>query len=133
MGDDELKIFTVTEARNLLPKLRRLLARVISERERVLDLRIEIEAVREKSSLDSGSPYGPAYLSHLTAFTEAIEEVRSLGVQIKDFRTGLVDFPHEMGGRVVYLCWKFDEDEINWWHEVDAGFAGRQLLDEESE
>ncbi len=129
----EVKTFTLAEARSLLPKLRRLLPRVTSEREAILDLRIEMDAVREKAELNSGSPFGPAYLSHLTAFTEAVEEVQSLGVQIKDFRTGLVDFPFERDGRIVFLCWKLDEDEINFWHEMEAGFAGRQLLSDEPE
>ncbi len=130
MYDDEseVKTFTLSEARRLLPQLRRLLARVTSKREAILDLRMEMERVREKAALDSGSTSGAAYIAHLTAFTEAVGRVQSLGVEIKDFRSGLVDFPHERDGRIVLLCWKMDEDEINWWHEIDAGFAGRQML-----
>jgi hypothetical protein len=125
---EEIKTFTLSEARRLLPRLKRLLARVTVEREAILDLRMEMERVREKAALDSGSSCGPAYIAHMTAFTEAVQRIQSLGVQIKDFRSGLVDFPHERDGRIVLLCWKMDEDEINWWHEIDAGFAGRQML-----
>ncbi|MEW6211048.1 MAG: DUF2203 domain-containing protein [Acidobacteriota bacterium] len=125
---EEIKTFTLSEARRLLPQLRRLLARVTVEREAILDLRMEMERVREKASLDSGSPYGTTYIAHMTAFTEAVQRIQSLGVEIKDFRSGLIDFPHERDGRIVFLCWKMDEEEINWWHEIDAGFAGRQML-----
>ncbi len=55
-------------------------------------------------------------------------ELRQLGCVCKDPREGLVDFPAELDGRVVFLCWKLGEDEIGHWHEVDAGFAGRQTV-----
>ena len=66
-------------------------------------------------------------------FSELVQEIESLGVLVKDLGTGLVDFPHELDGRIVYLCWKPDEDEIGWWHEVDTGFAGRHPLSEDFE
>lgn len=125
---DEERLFTLSEARSLIPRLRRLLARVASERENLLDMRVELDRAREKAELNGGSRLGPTYLTHLIAFSEAVQEIELLGVLIKDFRTGLVDFPHERDGRVVYLCWKPDEDEIGWWHETDSGFAGRQPL-----
>jgi hypothetical protein len=132
-GDAEVKVFTLTEARSLIPRLRRLLASVIAGRERLLDLRVEIDLAREKAEMGGGSPFGAAYLSHLIKFSEAVQEIEYLGVLVKDFRTGLVDFPYELDGRIVYLCWRPDEDEIEWWHEVDAGFAGRQPLAEEAD
>jgi hypothetical protein len=49
-------------------------------------------------------------------------------VEIKDPYTGLVDFPCRQDNREVYLCWKLGEDKLDWWHEIDAGFAGRQPL-----
>lgn len=125
---EEIRIFTLSEARSLVPKLRRLLARVRTEREGIVDLRVEIDLAREKAEYDGGSLLGPQYLVHLIAFSEAVQEVVSLGVHLKDYRTGLIDFPYDLDGRIVYLCWKPDEEEINWWHETDAGFAGRQLL-----
>ena len=55
--------------------------------------------------------------------------IGSLGVQLKDFERGLVDFPSLRDGRVVLLCWQLGEgDELEWWHDVDAGFAGRTPL-----
>lgn len=131
---DEVRIFTLSEARGLIPRLRKLLPRVIREREALLDMRVEIDLAREKASEGGGgSVLGPTYLAHLIKFSEAVQEIEYLGVHLKDFRTGLVDFPYDRDGRIVYLCWKPDEDEINWWHETDSGFAGRQPLGDEFE
>jgi hypothetical protein len=55
-------------------------------------------------------------------------ELRQLGVELKDYFTGLVDFPSLMDGRTVYLCWRMDEPEVAHWHELEAGFAGRQRI-----
>jgi len=129
--DEAVRVFTLSEARNLIPRLRKLLACVRHEREALLDMRIEIDRAREKASDGGGSIYGSVYLTHMIGFSEAIQEVQLLGVHIKDFRNGLVDFPYEYEGRIVYLCWKPDEDEIGWWHEIDSGFAGRQPLTDE--
>jgi hypothetical protein len=122
------RTFTLSEACSLIPKLRQLVAQVISEVNLLAEMQAEIDRAREKAELDGGSLLGTAYLKHLTAFGQAVESIESLGVEIKDLRTGLIDFPHEHQGRIVYLCWKFGEDGIGWWHEVDAGFAGRQPL-----
>jgi hypothetical protein len=132
--DEEIRVFTLTEARSLMPRLRKLLARVTRERDALLDMRVEIDLAREKANEGGGgSPMGPTYLAHMINFSEAIQEIEHLGVHVKDFRTGLVDFPYDRDGRIVYLCWKPDEDEIGWWHETDGGFAGRQPLTDEFE
>jgi len=131
---DDTRVFTLSEARGLMPRLRKLLTRVLKEREALLDMRVEIDLAREKADAGGGgSPMGPAYLAHLIAFSEAIQEIEYMGVHVKDLRTGLVDFPYDRDGRIVYLCWRPDEDEISWWHETDAGFAGRQPLTDEFE
>jgi hypothetical protein len=137
-GDDDEsqdgRVFTLGEARNLVPRLRKLLARVTKEREALLDMRVEIDLAREKATEGGGgSRFGPVYITHLIAFSEAVQEIEYLGVHVKDLKTGLVDFPYDRDGRIVYLCWKPDEDEIGWWHETDAGFAGRQPLTDEFE
>ena len=132
--NEGIRVFTLVEARSLMPRLRKLLARVSKEREALLDMRVEIDMAREKASEGGGgSLLGPTYIAHLIAFSEAVQEIEYLGVHVKDMRTGLVDFPYDRDGRIVYLCWKPDEDEIAWWHETDAGFAGRQPLTDEFE
>jgi hypothetical protein len=122
------RTFTLSEASNLIPRLRRLLDTVLSQREVLVDMRVEIDRARENADRGGGSRFGASYLKHLMRFSEAVQEIESLGVLVKDFRNGLIDFPHEREGRVVYLCWKPDEEQISWWHEVDTGFAGRRPL-----
>lgn len=72
---------------------------------------------------------GMNYLAALTELAELTNELDSLGIQLKDFALGLIDFPCMYEGRVVFLCWKLGEgNKIEWWHDVEAGFAGRQPL-----
>ncbi len=125
---EAVKTFTLSEAQSLIPKLRALLMRITKEHDVLSLMNDELERARAKSELGGGSYLGVAYLKHIAIFSEAVHKVQELGVIIKDFRTGLIDFPYEYDGRIVYLCWKLGEDEINWWHEIEAGFAGRQLL-----
>jgi len=122
------KLFSIDEANALIPQLKILLARVQAERQRLLEMRPEIEKAQEGSSRDWGSPRGAEYIEILDAFQQAVKDIDELGVQVKDFDSGLCDFPHKRDGRVVYLCWKLDEERIAWWHDMEAGFAGRQPL-----
>ena len=61
------------------------------------------------------------------------EELRQIGVELKTPTEGLVDFPAIVGGELAYLCWKFDEPEIQFWHTTSGGFAGRQPIPREHE
>lgn len=122
------KLFTLQEANSLIPKLRPLIKKVTKISNVLLGMQEEIKKVRSKASLGSGSYLGSSYLNNIVLLTTIIQEVENTGVLVKDYRTGLCDFPHLKDGRVIYLCWKMDEDEINYWHEIEAGFAGRQLL-----
>ena len=72
----------------------------------------------------AGSEYGlEAYELYL-----AVERIRELGVVLKDLDMGLLDFPHEREGRIVFLCWHPPEESVAFWHDLDAGYAGRQRL-----
>jgi hypothetical protein len=73
--------------------------------------------------------HGVRYANLLTNFAEQMSELEDLGVQLKDFDRGLVDFPSLRDGRVVLLCWQLGEgDELEWWHDMDTGFGGRTPL-----
>jgi len=122
------RLFSIDEANSLIPQLKLLLARVRSEKERMLEMRPELEKAQEGSSKNWGTPRGAEYIEILDAFRQATKDIENLGVQVKDIDIGLCDFPHKRDGRVVYLCWKSDEDEVSWWHDLEAGFAGRQPL-----
>jgi hypothetical protein len=122
------KLFTLEEANNLIPKLRPLIRRVVTESKTLFSMQDEIKKARSKANLGGGSYQGAAYLERLVSLTSAVGEVEKTGVLVKDYNTGLCDFPHLKDGRIIYLCWKMDEKEITHWHEVDSGFAGRKPL-----
>ncbi len=72
---------------------------------------------------------GSVYVKCLYEIGKLTTEFHELGIQLKDYSRGLIDFPSMRDGHVVLLCWQLGEDEqIEWWHEVEAGFAGRQPI-----
>jgi hypothetical protein len=91
-------------------------------------LQPETWAVLEKSVGNGGSKKAGELLELFTNFESLITQIQDLGIEIKDLETGLVDFPSMRGQEVVYLCWKYNEPTIAYWHPLDGGFAGRQSL-----
>lgn len=124
-----MKLFTVREANELLPMV---IPKLVSIRElySVVDgLRAEARAAAGASNLGGGMAGGTGYVNTLYQIGKYTTELHALGIEIKDPSRGLIDFPSMRGDRVILLCWQIgDEDEIEWWHETDAGFAGRQKL-----
>jgi hypothetical protein len=90
------------------------------------------EANRAAEGAESGGggiSNGVAYATNLIKLSNLVSELETIGVQLKDFGRGLIDFPSLRDGRVVLLCWQLGEgDRLEWWHDVDAGFAGRTPL-----
>lgn len=125
-----MKIFTVQEANALLPDVRIILAKIQRAHREITRYRDEAKKASEAAEKGGGGiAEGVAYASVLTELTVQLAELEGLGVQLKDFERGLVDFPSLRDGRVVLLCWQLGEgDELKWWHDVDAGFAGRTPL-----
>jgi len=125
-----MKLFTIQEANALLPSVRTIVTNIQQAHRRVAQYRDEAKQAAEAAEKGGGGiTSGLAYAEALTALTTTIAELETLGVQLKDFERGLVDFPSMRDGRVVLLCWQMGEgDELEWWHDVDAGFAGRTPL-----
>ena len=122
------KFFTVKEARQALPGLKDLIGKVVSVSNRMEGYRTELENIAELSSNNSGSPEATAYLEDLIVLQGYVNRVQQAGCVVKSLQDGLIDFPHLRDGREVYLCWKYGEDDIHFWHEVNAGFSGRTPL-----
>ena len=122
------KLFTLEEAKSLLPELRRLFVRIKAERAKLQRLAPEAKLASAHASENGGSAQGIPYAQAILNLMDATENIHALGVEIKDLDRGLCDFPALREGRVVYLCWVFGEDDIEWWHDIEAGFAGRQPL-----
>jgi len=85
---------------------------------------VALEAIATEDLLRE-RPTARALVEELDGIVREIEES---GAHLKDIRLGLVDFPAERNGEVVYLCWQFGEPEVAFWHRVEEGFAGRQPL-----
>ena len=122
------KLFTVEEANALLPKLRELLDDLALHRDALREKAPHLEPILRAAGANGGGRVGSEYGVEAYNLYLAIERIRDLGVLLKDLDTGLLDFPHERDGRVVFLCWHPPEERVQYWHEVEAGYAGRRPL-----
>ena len=122
-----MKLFTLEEANALLPEVKRLFAVIDRARDTLRQLAPEAKRA-SKNSGGGGVAGGFRYSNALATFIASTEEILRLGIEIKDFDQGLIDFPSKRDGKIVYLCWRRGEENIEWWHDLDAGFAGRQPL-----
>ena len=125
-----MKVFTLSEANELIPQTRLRLLR-LQKLHAYLQAQKE-NAQRAAASASKGGggiAEGGNYVARLLEFSEINHELDEMGIHIKDYERGLIDFPAWREGRIVFLCWILDEgDEIVWWHDMDAGFGGRQPL-----
>src|SRR5882762_3249125 len=125
-----MKIFSVEEANSLLPAVRHTVRKIQRAHTKILSHQSEAKQAAEYAEQGGGGiANGVAYAALLIDMTALVGEIEALGVQLKDFSRGLIDFPSLRDGRVVLLCWQLGEgDRLEWWHDVDAGFAGRTPL-----
>jgi len=128
------RFFTVEEANLELPRLRQWLPRLQARRRR-LDVvqrklgELTLKAAANGNLLEEEVHATQREAKRLTEeFDKLIAKINDLGCEIKDIEQGLVDFPGLREGREVYLCWRLGEPEVAFWHELDAGFGGRQPL-----
>jgi hypothetical protein len=130
-----VRTFTPEEANAALAEVRPLVERMVAAK-RALDEAQERRDEVGRSISGNGGGIPPAELAELNedvertanALAEAVDEIHELGVLVKDFDTGLVDFPAVRDGQDVLLCWRLDEDEVAFWHGLEDGFAGRRPL-----
>ncbi|MBI1312196.1 DUF2203 family protein [bacterium] len=134
------KLFTVEEANQRLPLVRAIVRDIVDLNRDIEDRRARLHHVRK---LRGNSSPGRLYSDELEQveldlrnderrLAGFIQELQELGLDFKDPVRGLVDFPAMLDDRVVYLCWQLGEPDVHFWHELDAGFAGRQSLMAES-
>ncbi len=132
---NKIKVFTVEEARQLIPQLTELLQELQSKRESIAKQEVEIDTLelvmdqKEGTSSPVLEKSVEKYNHTVARFYALIDEIQSLGCFLKDMDTGLVDFYTLYQGRVVYLCWRLGEKEIEFWHEVGRGYSYRQPLE----
>jgi hypothetical protein len=133
----EPRVFTLEEANALVPTLQRLVGRQMLRQteieDRLRSLSRAAGAVPHDLEIMDGDSVEVRQLKtdlmeRLAAYEEGWAEIASLGAVVKDTRTGLIDFYGQLDGRGVWLCWRYGEDRIEFFHELDTGFSGRKQL-----
>jgi hypothetical protein len=119
--------YTLDEARALLPEIREWLVRLRALRDELgqLDQRM---AHLLKEGDDIGGEAVNSWVKKVTQTKRLLSEFARRDIQVKDLERGLIDFPAIIGGREVFLCWEQDEEDIEFWHDLDTGYAGRERL-----
>ena len=121
------KHYTREEAKALLPQVRKWLDQLERSRERLLKYDKRLSALMEPGR-DAGGDLVNSWARTMAEFREAMGEFQSREIMIKDIDRGLLDFPAIIGGKEVFLCWEKDEQDIEFWHDLDTGYAGREPL-----
>ena len=138
MSEEEYKpsrLFTIDQANATLPLVRAITSDLATLAKDVVERRHRLALLTSGRDLKPGDPYSDE-LAQMEAELERdairlqgyVDELRELGVEPKGAVEGLVDFPCQLDGRMVLLCWKLGEPEVLFWHDLDSGFAGRQPL-----
>jgi len=122
------QFFTLQEANAALETIRPLMDEVQAIRETILENQPEAWPAIEKSAGNGGNRALSNLVQDFEKLDALIHQIQDAGAQIKDINTGLLDFSALKNGREVFLCWQHGEDDIQYWHEVEAGFAGRRIL-----
>jgi hypothetical protein len=133
-----VKTFTIDEAQSLLPVLESLLKRAIEGKRAAQEVETQLSELARKIYVSGGMRVNLAEAgkqrsemdAHLQRVRESIKEIDSIGVQVKDVESGLLDFPCRIDDQIVLLCWRMGEGTIEHWHTIEDGFQGRQPVDE---
>lgn len=124
-----MKLFTIDEANELLPTVRRILYKIKMLHGYSSQFKEDARSAAMASQYGGGMKSGSKYVNSLYEIGKLTTELDEMGIQLKDYEKGLIDFPFLRNGKLALLCWQLDEgDEILWWHDLEAGFAGRQPL-----
>lgn len=121
-----MRYFSVAEANQLLPQIKPLMADLLDMRGRVVRFRHELGPILDDLSSDVGGRAASDMVLDFMAIERLVDHVQSFGCVVKDLNVGLLDFPSRRNGRDIYLCWRFGEEKITHFHDVNAGFQGRQ-------
>ena len=120
--------FTLQQANEALDIIRPLMDEVQAIREKIMSTQPEAWNAIEKSVGNGGSRALSQIVQDFEKLDLLVHQILDTGVLIKDVNIGLLDFPAFKDGREVYLCWQYGEGEIAFWHEIEAGYAGRQPI-----
>ncbi len=128
------KIYSIDEARELLPRLRPILIEIRNLRREIAAHTETLQNMTPESKSNGHAPEVARLEGRIANCVddvrERLEAISALDIEVKDLETGLVDFLSMRDGRIIYLCWAVDEPTISYWHELNGGFRGRRPLDE---
>jgi hypothetical protein len=137
---NQLKVFTLKEANDILPQLTPKLQELRATREVILKLEVEIDTLELLADKNSNESLPPSvskkveeYTKLVNRFYALIDEIHETGCILKDVDIGLVDFYTLYKGKVVYLCWRLGEPEVGFWHDIGSGYSNRQKLEDPDE
>ncbi|HKG92570.1 MAG TPA: DUF2203 domain-containing protein [Gemmatimonadaceae bacterium] len=126
------KLFTPEQADRTLPLVRRIVHDIVAHYRRWAERMREFEVVTSGSDRDRLEPRAEQLRREVQTLAAEIEgferELNDLGIELKDYSLGLIDFPAELNGRMVYLCWRLGEPSVRFWHEPATGYRGRRPL-----
>jgi hypothetical protein len=121
------KHYTIDEARALLPLVRQWLSELEDFQQRLHSLDERVAALLKHGDDAGGEPVNQL-IKTLARCQQVLQEFRRRQIQVKDLRRGLLDFPALREGREVFLCWEKDEEDIEFWHDLETGYGGRERL-----
>ena len=121
------KHYAIEEARALLPLIRQWLLQLETCQKRLQFLDEQVAALLTKGDDAGGEPVNQS-IKTLAQCQQTLQEFRRRQIQVKDLRRGLLDFPALREGKEVFLCWEKDEDDIEFWHDLETGYGGRERL-----
>jgi hypothetical protein len=120
--------FTLEEANALLPEIKPMVSQLLERRAKIVSARKEIIELLRSARSDIGGREASELVQDFIFIEKLGKKVRSYGVILKDLNVGLVDFLSLRDGREVYLCWRYGEPEVQFYHELHGGFAGREHI-----
>ena len=120
--------YTVEQANRMLPRLEPLLLELREARDQLTEEEAH-EALSGAAPGNGGGEPGRRVGEAFLGLRRVLVELQALGLVVRDVNRGLIDFPAIIEGREVYLCWQLGEDGVTWWHDLEAGFGGREPLD----
>ena len=128
MANQFKKHFSLEEASELLPSLAKIFEEVQTIQGELEARGSELAEVLDSAKSNGGGKKADYHFAQNQKIQRLLGQIEKKGVLVKDLDRGLVDFPHLRGGREVFLCWMVGEKKIDFWHDLEAGFAGRQAL-----
>lgn len=127
-----MQLFTVDQANRTLPLVRRIVEDVVRSHRRWQEAIVELDLLVPGVRADLPDPRATTLEREIQSIARDIDqfqgELEALGIQLKDRRMGLIDFPSEMDGQRVLLCWRLGEPSVQYWHDEQSGYAGRRPL-----